>query len=162
MIITHLTSHSCRMFCSKYAEGQMAYTVRIHPDDDKQNILMAGMQNKKIYQIDMNTGDIEQEYDYHLGAINSITFVDQNRRFVSTSDDKTIRVWEYGIPVQVKYIADPSMHAIASVSVTPNGKWWCGQSMDNQILTYSANDRIKPNRKKTFKGHNVAGKLQSY
>jgi WD40 repeat protein len=42
-----------------------------------------------------------QEYDYHLGAVNTITFVDEGRRFVTTSDDKTIRVWEYGIPVQV-------------------------------------------------------------
>jgi pre-mRNA-processing factor 17 len=73
------------------------------------------------------------------------------------ADDKTIRVWEFGIPVQAKYIADPSMHSIASVSVSPDGKWWCGQSMDNQILTYSANDRFRPNRKKTFKGHTAAG-----
>ena len=42
-----------------------------------------------------------QEYDYHLAAVNTITFVDEGRRFVSTSDDKTIRVWEVGIPVQV-------------------------------------------------------------
>lgn len=43
-----------------------------------------------------------QEYDYHLSAVNSITFVDEGRRFVTTSDDKTIRVWELGIPVQVQ------------------------------------------------------------
>ena len=42
------------------------------------------------------------------------------------------QVWEFGIPVQIKYIADPGMHAISAVSVTPNKKWWCGQSMDNQ------------------------------
>ena len=43
----------------------------------------------------------QQEYDYHLSAVNTITFVDEGRRFVTTSDDKTIRVWELGIPVQV-------------------------------------------------------------
>ena len=32
-----------------------------------------------------------------------------------------------------------------------------GQSADNQLLTYSANDRVRPNRKKTFKGHAAAG-----
>ena len=42
-----------------------------------------------------------QEYDYHLAAVNTITFVDEGRRFVTTSDDKTIRVWEMGINVQV-------------------------------------------------------------
>lgn len=42
------------------------------------------------------------------------------------------QVWEFGIPVQIKYIADPSMHAISAAAVSPNKKWWCGQSMDNQ------------------------------
>ena len=109
-----------------------------------------------------------QQYDYHLAAVNTVTFIDQNRRFVSTSgawagrragvsrvpllhfgccqrrcvpvahtlhaaphlddflivsapilpvrpraspapalpaDDKTIRMWEYGIQAQAKYIA---------------------------------------------------------
>ena len=42
-----------------------------------------------------------QEYNYHLGAVNSVTFVDGGQRFVTTSDDKSIRMWELGIPVQV-------------------------------------------------------------
>lgn len=92
-----------------------------------------------------------QEYDYHLSAVNTITFVDEGRRFVTTSDDKTIRVWEYGIPVQIKYIADPGMHSIPAVELHPNGQWFCGTSLDNQIVTYSAKDRFRMNRKKTFK-----------
>ena len=92
-----------------------------------------------------------QEYDYHLSAVNTITFVDEGRRFVTTSDDKTIRVWEYGIPVQIKYIADPSMHSMPAVTMHPNQQWFCGTSLDNQLLTYSAKDRFRQNRKKTFK-----------
>ena len=42
----------------------------------------------------MNSGEITQEYDQHLGPVNTITFVDENRRFVTTSDDKTIRAWD--------------------------------------------------------------------
>ena len=34
--------------------------MKIHPDDDKQNILMAGQSDKKILQYDMNTGDVVQ------------------------------------------------------------------------------------------------------
>jgi len=66
-----------------------------------------------------------------LGAVNTITFVDENRRFVTTSDDKTLRVWEYDIPVVIKYIAEPSMHAIPSVAVHPNGN-----SNNNNIYIY--------------------------
>jgi WD40 repeat protein len=43
-----------------------------------------------------------QEYNYHLGAVNTVTFIDDARRFVSSSDDKSLRVWEFGIPVQIK------------------------------------------------------------
>ena len=46
-------------------------------------------------QWDTRTGEAVQEYDRHLGAVNTITFVDENRRFVSTSDDKSLRVWEW-------------------------------------------------------------------
>lgn len=136
------------------AEGKMSYCVRLHPEE--QHIVMAGTQDKKICQWDLESGDMVQSYDYHLAAVNTVTFIDQNRRFVSTSDDKTIRMWEYGIQAQAKYIADPAMHAISYATTSPNNKWWVGQSMDNQIVTYSA-DRLKPNKKKTFKGHLVAG-----
>lgn len=74
-----------------------------------------------------------QEYNQHLGAVNTITFVDDNRRFVSSSDDKTLRVWEWGIPVVIKYISDPTMHSMPAVAPHPNGKWICCQSLDNQV-----------------------------
>lgn len=45
---------------------------------------------------------VSQEYNYHLGAVNTVTFIDDARRFVSSSDDKSLRVWEFGIPVQIK------------------------------------------------------------
>lgn len=141
----------------KFSQGHMAYTVRLHPAAEEPNVLLAGMQNKKIMQFDIRTGDVVQEYDYHLAAVNTVTFVDDNRRFISTSDDKSIRVWEFGIPVQVKCIADPSMHAISTATVTCNGKWWLGQSADNTIVTYSADEKTRPNKRKTFRGHTTAG-----
>jgi len=63
-----------------------------------------------------------QTYDQHLGPVNTITFVDDNRRFVSTSDDKTIRGWDYDIPVVIKYIAEPYMHSMPAVTLHPSSK----------------------------------------
>lgn len=68
----------------------------------------------------MNSGEIIQEYDQHLGPVNTITFVDENRRFVTTSDDKTIRAWDYDIPVVIKYIAEPHMHSMPAVTLHPS------------------------------------------
>lgn len=70
--------------------------------------------------------------------VNTINFVDENRRFVTTSDDKTVRVWDYDIPVVIKYIAEPTMHSMPAVGKDPTGKWLAMQSLDNQILIFNA------------------------
>ncbi|XP_034914668.1 uncharacterized protein [Populus alba] len=142
---------------SSFSTGKIPYVVKLNPDDDKQNILLAGMSDKKIVQWDMNTGQITQEYDQHLGAVNTITFVDNNRRFVTSSDDKSLRVWEFGIPVVIKYISEPHMHSMPSISLHPSMNWLAAQSLDNQILIYSTRERFQLNKKKRFAGHIVAG-----
>ncbi|ODO11005.1 hypothetical protein I350_01605 [Cryptococcus amylolentus CBS 6273] len=140
-----------------FSNGKIPNVVKFHPDGDKQNIFMAGMQDKKIIQYDLREREIVQTYDQHLGPVNTITFVDENRRFVTTSDDKTIRGWDYDIPVVIKYIAEPYMHSMPAVTLHPSHKYFAAQSLDNQILVYSADGAFRQNRKKRFAGHTVAG-----
>ncbi|XP_076041096.1 pre-mRNA-processing factor 17 [Oratosquilla oratoria] len=142
---------------SRFTSRKIPYCIKFNPDEEKQNLFVAGTSDKKIVCWDIRSGEIAQEYDRHLGAVNTITFIDENRRFVSTSDDKSLRVWEWDIPVDFKYIADPSMHSMPAVTLSPNKKWLACQSMDNKIVIFSALDRFKMNRKKTFTGHMVAG-----
>lgn len=40
--------------------GKLFYCGVFHPDDGKQNVLMSGCGDKRIYQFDLNTGDVEQ------------------------------------------------------------------------------------------------------
>ena len=75
----------------------------------------------------------KQQYDRHLNPINTITFIDNNRRFVTTSDDKSIRVWEWDIPVDFKYIADPGMHSMPAVCKSPDEKYLAATSLDNKV-----------------------------
>lgn len=137
-----------------FSNSKQPNVVRFHPE--QQGIFLAGMHDKKIVQFDIESGNVTQEYDQHLGPVNTITFVDENRRFVTTSDDKTMRAWDFDIPVVIKYVADPLMHSMPAVSVHPNGKWLAAQSLDNSVLVYST-DSLRQNRKKVFKGHTVAG-----
>ncbi|KAJ2743633.1 hypothetical protein GGI20_003605 [Coemansia sp. BCRC 34301] len=137
------------------AKGRVPYVAKFYPEDP--NIFLVGQGDKKIVQWDIRANEIVQEYDQHLGAINSLTFFDSNRRFISTSDDKSIRVWEFGIPVVIKLVADPSMHSVPAVALHPSQKWFVGQSMDNRIVVYSAGERIKPHKRKEFSGHLTAG-----
>eukprot|EP00898_Chlorokybus_atmophyticus_P003311 jgi/Chlat1/3981/Chrsp26S04042 len=142
---------------STFSTGKVPYVVKFNPDNDKQHIFLAGMSDKKIIQWDTRTGKLEQEYDQHLGAVNTITFVDDNRRFVTSSDDKSLRVWEFGIPVVIKYISEPHMHSMPALTLHPNGNWLAAQSLDNQILIYSTRERFRLNKKKRFVGHLCAG-----
>lgn len=105
-----------------FSKKTIPFVVKFNPDDDKQNVFLAGCSDHKVYQFDVRSGDVTQEYDQHLGAVNTITFVDDNRRFVTTSDDKSLRVWEFDIPVIIKYIAEPDMHSMPAVAISPNRK----------------------------------------
>lgn len=142
---------------SRFTNGKTPYCVRFNPDADKNHLFVAGMSDKKIVCWDTRSGEAVQEYDRHLGAVNSVTFVDSNRRFVSTSDDNSLRMWEWDIPVDFHVVAEPTMHSLPAVAVAPNGKFLACQSMDNQIISFNLLAQLKPVKKKTFKGHMVAG-----
>lgn len=141
----------------KFTNGKMAYCLKFNPDEDKSHLFLAGMSNNKIICWDCRSGEVAQEYDRHLGAVNSITFVDENRKFISSSDDKSLRVWEWDIPVDVKYIADPTLFSMPAVTSAPNNKRLLCQSMENKIQAFSCHNKFKLDNKKIFKGHMVAG-----
>jgi pre-mRNA-processing factor 17 len=143
---------------SKFTTGKTPHVIKFNPDPEHSNEFLSGMSDKKIVQFDVRTpGEIVQEYDHHLAAINTITFVDQNRRFMTTSDDKSLRAWDYNIPVPIKYVAEPDMYPMTNAAPHPSGKYVAYQSSDNQILVYGANDKFRQNRKKSYRGHNNAG-----
>ena len=137
--------------------GKAANCVRLHPHGDKQHTLLAGLSDRRIGQWDLRTGDLTQEYDQHLAAVNSLAFIDEGRRFVSSSDDKALRVWEFGIPVTIKLVADPGMHSQPRMATHPTAPWLVTQSLDNTVVVYSTKERFRLNAKKQFKGHSVAG-----
>lgn len=145
------TGQSIKSFTNR----RVPYCVKFYPEDNSQFVI--GDSNNMVVQFDARSGEVVQEYNHHLQAVNSVTFVDDNKRFVSTSDDKKILIWEWGIPVPIKYISEPSMHSMPAVTLHPSGAFFAGQSLNNQIDVYAARDKFKLQRKKVFKGHANAG-----
>lgn len=141
---------------SKYTTDRIPYCVKFYPVGTPSTFLV-GQSDKKVVQWDMREKEVVLEYDRHLAAVNTITFFDNNSRFVTTSDDKSIRVWDYGIPVDIKYIAEPYMHSMPSVTPHPNKKYLLFQSLDNKIYVYNAGDKFTLHKRKVFSGHTIAG-----
>lgn len=133
---------------SKFTNKKIPYCVVFNTDEDKEHLFVTGTSDKKILCYDTRSGEIVQEYDRHLGAVNTVTFVDNNKRLVSTSDDKSVRVWEWDIPVDFKYIADPTMHSMPAVRLSHNGRYLAFQSMDNQIKIMEPNANFRWKNKK--------------
>jgi len=138
-----------------YTNRKVPNCAKFYPRDE--NVFLCAMSDNKVVQYDSRSGELVQTYDHHLAAVNTVTFVDEGRRFVSTSDDKKALVWEYDTPVPIKYISEPDMHSMPAVNTHPSGEFWVGQSLDNKIVTYGATGRMKLFRKKVYKGHTVTG-----
>lgn len=66
-------------------------------------------------------------------------------------------IWEFNIPVPIKYISEPHMHSMPAVTLSPDKSMLACQSLDNKILCFSVKQRIYQLRKKTFSGHVIAG-----
>lgn len=145
----------------------LPYCVRLHPDPSKPWSVMAGCADKRVLQWDLreiNTaaadGGVTKhclEYNQHLDAVNSITFYEEGRRFVTTSDDKTVRVWEWEIPVATRYIADPEMHSMPVGVLHPDGQSIAFQSLAGQVMVWGVQGDRFFNRRKRFVGHSTGG-----
>lgn len=141
----------------RYPQESIPNVVKFNPLPERQGEVVVGLANTKVAQFDIKTKQIVQEYDHHLGAINSITFIDKNYRFMTTSDDKTIRIWDWQINTPIKLITDPNQYSMPVVKLHPSGKYVALQSMDNKIVVVGATDRFRENRKRVYTGHHSAG-----
>ena len=132
------------------------YNINIGHTDE----FIVGTNYKKIFGFDIRDNRINKPsevYDEHFGSINSITFIENGEKFVSTSDDKKIFIWDVGIPNAIKHISDPQMYSISAGVLHPGNNHYLGQSLDNKIVTYEIRPHFKRNKKRTFEGHVNAG-----
>mmetsp|Transcript_14749 Transcript_14749/g.41761 ORF Transcript_14749/g.41761 Transcript_14749/m.41761 type:complete len:602 (-) Transcript_14749:1684-3489(-) len=139
-----------------FTNGQVPYVVEFYPEDD--NFFVVGYSDNRIVTYDCTTGEVTQEYNHHLAPVNAIVFVeDQGTKMVTSSDDKKVLVWEWDIGVPIKYISDPTMHSMPSMTVHPSGNFIAAQTLDNHVAVLQGGGKFAVQKKKKFSGHNVAG-----
>lgn len=140
---------------SACTNGKTPYCARLYPGNESE--CLCGTSQRRVVQWDFRARAVVQEYEEHQASVNAVLFIDGDRRFVSSSDDKSLRVWDYGIPVPVKYISEPSMNSMPALALHPHGKYFACQSMDNQICVYEAAGSYRLLPRKRFAGHTSAG-----
>ncbi|KAJ2308141.1 hypothetical protein IWW55_000605 [Coemansia sp. RSA 2706] len=136
------------------AVSEVQYVVHFYLDGP--NSMLVGQGNCHIVKWDMCANQVVQEYNQHQSAIKLLTLFNDNWQFMLNSDDKSMHMWEYRIPVVIKLVANPVMHSVLAVALHLNDKWLAGQSMDNHIVMYSTGDRFKIHLHKEFHGHVMA------
>ncbi|KAF6055352.1 WD domain, G-beta repeat family protein [Candida parapsilosis] len=128
--------------------------VRFNPNIESEFVV--GLSNHKIEHYDLAAiHNPIQTYDHHIGAINDI-LVDKET-FISTSDDKSVRVWHWQINIPIKVISDPSQFSTPSIKKHPKANYIALQSMDNCVKVIHSTGKYKWNKNKLFKGHQSAG-----
>ncbi|CCG22992.1 Cdc40 protein [Candida orthopsilosis Co 90-125] len=128
--------------------------VRFNPSNESEFIV--GLSNHKIEHYDLVAiHNPIQVYDHHIGAINDL-LVD-SETFISTSDDKSVRVWKWQINIPIKVISDPSQFSTPSAKKHPKANYIALQSMDNSVKVIHSTGKYKWNKNKLFKGHQSAG-----
>ena len=139
-------------FCNK----KVPYCIQFYPHDD--NLFVVGCSDNKIVTYDCTTSEITQEYNHHLAPVNAVLFVeDHGTKMVSSSDDKKVLVWEWDIGVPIKYISDPTMHSMPSMTMHPSYQFFVAQSLDSNIAVFQAGGKFALQKKKKYSGHQVAG-----
>jgi pre-mRNA-processing factor 17 len=139
-----------------FTNKKVPYCVQFYPHDD--NLFVVGCSDNKIVTYNATTAEITQEYNHHLAPVNAIVFCeDHGTKMVSTGDDKKVLVWEWDIGVPIKYISDPTMHSMPSLTMHPSRQFIAAQSLDSNICIFQAGSKFALQRKKKYSGHQVAG-----
>lgn len=130
-----------------------------HPFDVDSLLLVAVNRRVVLYDVRASTSKHQKEYAGHLGTILNLTLLSGGSKFLTTAEDKTLRTWDFRIPVQIKQFADTTMHAISHVAPHPTEPFLAAQSFNNTIVVFKDEGagklRLVGNR--TFAGHTISG-----
>lgn len=142
-------------------EGGLPVTQHAHHPSQEDALLLVALDQKVVlYDVRDSTRRIQREYAGHRGSILSLALLSGGSKFLTTAEDRTLRTWDFRIPVQITQVADPSMHAISHVAQHPTSpEFLAAQSLDNKVIVFrhEGAGKVRRLRQKEFSGHHIAG-----
>ncbi|SCU85251.1 LAFA_0D14686g1_1 [Lachancea sp. 'fantastica'] len=124
------------------------------------NELVVGLSSSEIRHYDLRVSHkngLVQIYDHHLSSIIALKYFPDGSKLISSSEDKTMRIWENQVNIPIKQISDTAQYSMPYVAIHPENNYFAAQSMDNVIYTFSMKPKYKRHPKKKFEGHRCAG-----
>ncbi|KAM7217735.1 hypothetical protein V8F06_006869 [Rhypophila decipiens] len=117
--------------------GAVVSKVAISPDI---KLVAAGSEDKKTRVFDIRTGDLLYCLEDHLGVVFDVTFSLNVGELITSSADKTIKVWDLNsshLTGQGAGVCKRTLHgheeSVYGVAVTPNSKWVLSGSLDRGV-----------------------------
>ncbi|KAL6937560.1 hypothetical protein ACO0RG_004071 [Hanseniaspora osmophila] len=129
-------------------------TIQFNPKIDDE--FLVGLSNSEIKHFDIRDHRCVQTYDQHMSSVLDLEFFPDGSKFISTSEDKTVRIWNTGINITIRHISDTNQYAMPFVKIHPSHKVFLTQGMDSVARTYQMTPKYKQQKKK-FVGHDCAG-----
>lgn len=124
------------------------------------NEIIVGLSNSKIMHYDIRVQEkngLVQQYDHHLSSILALKYFPDGSKFISSSEDKTVRIWNNQINIPIKQISDTTQHSMPTLDIHPSENYFCTQSMDNSLYSYSMKPKYKRHPNKVFRGQKSSG-----
>lgn len=128
-----------------YSQDSLPTVVKFCPSQNDE--FLVGSADGRILHYETRTNEIIRTYDHHLGAIGSLCFIDN--QFVSSSDDKTLRLWKWNVNFPVRCVADPAQVAMSHTCAHPQEPIIVAQCL-NRISCFGS--KLRKDKKKVFKG----------
>lgn len=133
-------------------------SCQFRPNDP--NEFIVGLSDSRILHYDVRVAEKDgliQTYDHHNNGILDLKYFPDGSKFISSSEDKSVRIWNSGVNIPIKQISDTTQHSMPVLEIHPNNKYFCAQSMNNTICTFDMKPKYKRVPAKTFSGQKSVG-----
>ncbi|CCW70981.1 unnamed protein product [Phytomonas sp. Hart1] len=131
-----------------------------HHPSHPAHLLVALDRKVALYDVRASFSRVQREYTGHRSAILHLGLLRDPGKLLTTSEDKTLRTWDFRVAVQIRQFADAGMHAITHVVAHPQQpELLAAQSLDNKVLLFKdlGGGRLSQLRQREFTGHNISG-----
>lgn len=102
-----------------WRNGSSQGAIAFHPDG--KSLFVGGAVTGEILMIELATGEVVATLRGHSAAVESITFLPSNRRLVTGSSDRTVRVWSSEPPFESLVQLRPEVGKVGFLGTSVDG-----------------------------------------